>query len=114
MSAVAAFGRRLARGRAAARLLRGCGIDPHRYWLLYDLFGTLGARQEVSMLGADYSLRSAALLWFILSGLASVVLVVTASTPAAYLIFFLGLTASWGSPPSCSACTWSPRWPRTW
>ena len=93
MNAVAAFGRRLVRGRTGARLLARCDIDPHRYWLLYDLFGTLGARQEVSMLGADYSLRTAALLWFILSGLMSVVLVVTASSLAAYLIFFLGVTA---------------------
>ena len=93
MNAVAAFGRRLVRGRAAARLLRRCGIDPHRYWLLYDLFATLGARQEVTMLGADYSLRSAALLWFVLSGLLSVVLVVAGSSPAGYLLLFLGLTA---------------------
>ncbi len=93
MNAVAAFGRRLVRGRAAARLLARCGIDPHRYWLLYDLFGTLGARQEVTMLGADYSLRTAALLWFIFAGFMSVLLVVAGASPAGYLLAFLGLTA---------------------
>ena len=93
MNAVAGFGRRLVRGPVAARILARLGIDPARYWLLYDLFGTLGARQEVTMLGADYSLRSAALLWFILSGLVSVVLVVAGSSPADYLVLFLGLTA---------------------
>ena len=93
MTAVAAFGRRLARGPATGRILARLGIDPHRYWLLYDLFATLGARQEVSMLGTDYSLRSAALLWFIVSGLVSVVAVLAASSPAVYLVFFLGLTA---------------------
>ena len=93
MNAVAGFGRRLVRGPVAARILARLGIDPARYWLLYDLFGTLGTRQEVTMLGADYSLRSAALLWFILSGLVSVVLVVAGSSPADYLVLFLGLTA---------------------
>ena len=45
------------------------------------------------MLGTDYSLQAAALLWFILAGLVSVVAVLAASSPAVYLAFFLGLTA---------------------
>ena len=93
MNAVAAFGRRLVRGRAAARILTRLGIDPHRYWLLYDLFGTLGARQEVTLLGADYSLRTAALLMFVFSGVVSVLFVLGGPTPAGYLLVFLGLTA---------------------
>ena len=93
MNAVAALGRRLVRGPAGARILARLGVDPHRYWLVYDLFGTLGARQEVTLLGADYSLRTAALLSFFFSCLVSVFLVVAGSSPAGYLLFLLGLTA---------------------
>jgi len=93
VNAVAAFGRRLVRGPAATRVLARLGIDPHRYWLVYDLFGTLSARQEVTMLGADYSLRSAALLWFLLSGFVSLVAYVTGASPTGYLLFLLGITA---------------------
>ena len=93
MNAVAAFGRRLVRGPVAARTLARLGIDPHRYWLVYDLFGTLGARQEVTLLGADYSLRTAALLLFLFSSLVSVLLVLAGPSPVGYLLVFLGLTA---------------------
>ena len=93
MTPVAAFGRRLFRGRTAAWLLTRCGIDPRRYWLLFDLFATLGRRQEMAMLGADYSLRSAALLLFLLSVFGSVVGVLTGASPAGYLLFFVGFAA---------------------
>lgn len=93
MTALGEIGRRLFRGRAAARLLVWCGIDPHRYWLLFDLFATLGRRQEVALLGADYSLRSASLVWFFFSSLGSVVGVLTGASPAGYLLFFVALSA---------------------
>ena len=92
VTALGAAGRRLVRGRAAARTLARLGIDPPRFWLLFDLFATLGARQEVAMLGADYSLRSAALVLFVLSSVASLVGVATGASPAGYLLFFVGLT----------------------
>src|ERR1035441_2384171 len=42
------------RGPAVSRVLRRFGIDPHRYWLLVDLFGELTDRREMlGHLGRD-------------------------------------------------------------
>ena len=56
------------RGTAFAALLERCGIEPHRYWILVDLFQTLSKRQEVIRMGShNQSLRSVVILWFFLS-----------------------------------------------
>ena len=45
---------RYLRGPAVSRVLRRFGIDPHRYWLLVDLFGELTDRREMlGHLGRD-------------------------------------------------------------
>ncbi len=85
-------GRRL-RGRAFTRLLEGCGIQPRRYWLLVDLFRTLGNRGEVAQVGnQDYSLRVLVTFWFFLAGLISLVMAFTGTVPWWYLLVFLGIT----------------------
>ena len=93
MTAGATLGRRIVRSRAAARLLAGCGIDPQRYWLLFDLFATLGARQELAMLGTDCSLRTMALFWCLFSSLGSVAGILIGASPTGYLLAFVVLTA---------------------
>ena len=92
MTAVYAILRRFFRGAAVTRLLERCGIDPHRYWLLVDLFETLGARQELAGMGGYDSMRAVAILWFILSIIISLVMVAIGTAPATYLLAFLALT----------------------
>ncbi|MYD72143.1 MAG: hypothetical protein F4W89_15580 [Acidobacteria bacterium] len=84
--------RHLVRGPAVARLLERRGIDPRQYWVLVDLFETLGARQELMGLGSYDSVRFLAILWFILSAFISVVMAVTDAAPQTYLLIFLALT----------------------
>ena len=93
MTARGAFIRRLFRGPAFSRLLERCGIEPHRYWILVDLFETLGARLELAGMGDATSLRAVAAIWFILSSFIGVVMIATGSTPGTYLAVFLALTA---------------------
>ena len=61
MNAIMRALERYVRGPAVSRLLRRFGIDPHRYWLLIDLFGTLTERHEMGgHLGRDgISLKTA-------------------------------------------------------
>ena len=97
MSGLRAFARRLLHGPAFTALLERCGIDVRRFWLLVDLFEALGARQEVVGMSNDYSMRALMNIWFVLSTLASVpILIMVAGTGAPtgfYLAFFVGLTA---------------------
>ena len=92
MTALRAFIRRLLRGPAFSRLLERCGIEPRRYWILVDLFETLGARLELAGMGDATALRAVAVIWFILSSFISVVMIATGSTPGTYLAVFLALT----------------------
>ena len=92
MSGLRSLGRRLLHGPAFTGLLERCGIDVRRFWLLVDLFETLGARQEVVTMGNDYSMRGLMNIWFILSALGSVVAVAVGAAPGVYLAVFLGLT----------------------
>jgi len=93
MRVLGAFARRCFRGRTFTRLLEGCGIEPRRYWLLVDLFQTLGNRGEVARMGnQDYSLRFLVIFWFFLASLISLFMAFTGTAPQWYLLVFLGLT----------------------
>ena len=92
MTALRAILRRFFRGAAFARLLERCGVEPRRYWILVDLFETLGARQEVAGMGGYDSMRAVAILWFILSSIISLVMAASGSAPATYFVVFLALT----------------------
>jgi hypothetical protein len=89
-----AITRRL-RGPRASRLLEIGGIDPKRYWLLMDLFDELSERGEMlDQLGRNgVALRSAAWLYFAVSGLLSLLLVTTRTDLAEYSSTFLVFTA---------------------
>ena len=91
MSGLLALVRRFFHGRAFTALLVRCGIDVRRFWLLVDLFETLGARQEVVGLN-DYSMRGLMNIWFVLSAGISVFAVAIGASPGAYLALFLVLT----------------------
>ena len=60
-------------------LLRRFGIDPHRYWLLIDLFGELTDRREMlGHLGRDgISLKTAAVMYAVLAALISLIQVLS-------------------------------------
>ncbi len=96
MSGLRDLVRRLLHGPAFTALLERCGIDVRRFWLLVDLFETLGARQEVAGMSNDYSMRGLLNIWFVLSAIFSVPLVLmtagTGSPTGFYLAAFLGLT----------------------
>ncbi len=92
MTGLRSLGRRLLHGPAFTGLLERCGVDVRRFWLLVDLFETLGARQEVVGLGDDYSMRALMSVWFVLSALGSVVAAAIGAAPGVYLAVFLGLT----------------------
>ena len=91
MSGLRALFRRCLHGPAFTALLERCGIDVRRFWLLLDLFETLGARQEVVGLN-DYSMRGLMNIWFILSAGIGVLAAVTGASPGGYLVLFLALT----------------------
>ena len=93
MKVLDSIARRCFRGRAFTRLLESCGIEPRRYWLLVDLFQTLGNRGEVARMGnQDYSMRFLVILWFFMASLISLVMAVAGASPGYYLLVFLGLT----------------------
>ena len=93
MKDLGSIARRCFRGRAFTRLLESCGIEPRRYWLLVDLFQTLGNRGEVARMGNhDYSMRFLVILWFFMASLISLGMAVAGASPGYYLLLFLGLT----------------------
>ena len=93
MKVLGSIARRCFRGRAFTRLLESCGIEPRRYWLLVDLFQTLGNRGEVARMGNhDYSMRFLVILWFFMASLISLGMAVAGASPGYYLLLFLGLT----------------------
>lgn len=87
------IGRQFFRGTAFAALLDRCGIEPHRYWILVDLFQTLSKRQEVVRMGShNRSLRFVTIFWFILSSIISLLMAAGGASPGVYLLVFVGLT----------------------
>lgn len=88
-----AIGRRFFRGTAFTALLKRCGIEPHQYWILVDLFQTLSKRQEVVRMGShNQSLRFFTIFWFILSSIISLLMAVGGASSGVYLLIFVGLT----------------------
>ncbi len=92
MSGLRALVRRLLHGPAFTALLRRCGIDVRRFWVLVDLFETLGARQEVVGMSNDYSMRGLLNIWFVLSAGISVLAAAFGAAPGYYFAGFLALT----------------------
>ncbi|HWB97502.1 MAG TPA: hypothetical protein VG672_12385 [Bryobacteraceae bacterium] len=95
MNALVEAIRRFLRGPFVSRLLRRCAIDPVRYWLLMDLFGTLSERSEMmTQLGHDpVTLRITARIYFCLLGLLSLLLVFGQPPVALYFSIFLAMSA---------------------
>ena len=92
MTGLRALGRPLLHGPAFSGMLERCGVDVRRFWVLVDLFETLGARQEVVAMGNDYSMRGLMNIWFILSSGVSVLAALVGAPPGLYLAGFLVLT----------------------
>ena len=94
MNPLRAWLRRHLRGSVVSTLLRRCGIDPRRFWLLMDLFDQLAEHQEMtSDLGRnEISLRAPALLYAAMTAVLSLFLLATALPLREYLWTFLILT----------------------
>jgi hypothetical protein len=87
--------RRVLRGRAASRLLAGLGIDPKRYWLLMDLFGAMADHGEtMDQLGwSGSALKTLSLIYFLMTGVMTLMMAIARPAPMLYSATFLGLTA---------------------
>lgn len=80
--------------RMSASALGRLGIDPRQYWLLVDLFSTLGSRQEIAQLGGqEQSLRRATLFLFVFFGIFSGFMVFSEIPAILYFVAFLLMTA---------------------
>ena len=68
------------------------GVNPRHYWLLMDLFRQVSERREIlGQLGQDTgALKAVGLLYFGLSALMAVFLVVTQMDPLLYMAIFVG------------------------
>ena len=87
------IGRQFFRGTAFAALLERCGIEPHRYWILVDLFQTLSKRQEVIRMGShNQSLRHVVIPWFIMGIAVCLLMFANGASSGVYLLVFVGLT----------------------
>src|SRR5664280_505109 len=86
---------RYLRGPAVSRVLRRFGIDPHRYWLLVDLFGELTDRREMlGHLGRDgVGLKMVAGIYGLFTAALAAIQVLLAVPVATYFATFLGITA---------------------
>ena len=86
-------GARIFRGNAFASLLRRCGIEPRRYWLLVDLFDTLSQRQELARIGSrDHGTLLSMALFGLMAVAISFVLVAVGAPPSIFCLALTGLT----------------------
>jgi hypothetical protein len=95
MNAILEALQRYLRGPAVGRVLQSFGIDPHRYWLLIDLFGELTDRREMfGHLGRDgVSLKTAAFIYALLTAFLAGIQILFAAPVRIYFATFLGLSA---------------------
>jgi hypothetical protein len=83
------------RGPKFSRFLERLGINPKQYWLLTDLFNSIGQRREfMGQLGRDRdTLRWITILYGVVMGMTSLGLAATQPTSSLYLLLFVGMTA---------------------
>jgi hypothetical protein len=95
MKAILEAVQRWLRGPAVARVLQSFGIDPHRYWLLIDLFGELTDRREMlGHLGRDgISLKMIAGIYGLFTAVLAAIQVLLGVAMRTYFATFLGITA---------------------
>ena len=95
MKAILEALQRYLRGPAVSRVLRRFGIDPHRYWLLIDLFGELtGRREMLGHLGRDgVSLKMVAGIYGLFTAVLAAIQVLLGVAVRTYFATFLGITA---------------------
>jgi hypothetical protein len=86
---------RYLRGPAVSRVLRRFGIDPHRYWLLIDLFDEITDRREMlGHLGRDgVGLKMIAGIYGLFTAALAGIQVLLAVPVGTYFATFLGITA---------------------
>ncbi len=86
---------RRVRGPAASGLLSRLGVNPRQFWLLTDLFEELSDREEIlDQLGTSgVALKFLAYLYFALSALISVMLVLAQPSVASYSAFIASFNA---------------------
>lgn len=87
--------RRFIRGPQISRLLAAFNIEPRRYWLLMDLFANLSERGEMlDQLGRDgVALKTVSWLYFAMSALMSLLLLIANPPLVLYISNFLILTS---------------------
>src|ERR1035437_2980152 len=95
MKAILEALQRYLRGPAVSRVLCRFGIDPHRYWLLIDLFGELtGRREMLGHLGRDgVSLKMVAGIYGLFTAVLAAIQVLLGVAMRTYFATFLGITA---------------------
>jgi len=95
MNAILEALQRYLRGPAVSRVLCRFGIDPHRYWLLIDLFGELTDRREMlGHLGRDgISLKMIAIIYAVSTAFLAAIQTLLGVAVRTYVATFLGITA---------------------
>lgn len=86
-------GSRIFRGKPFAAMLRRCGIEPRKYWLLVDLFDTLSERQEIANMGShDYAMKHLMVFLCLMAAVLSLVLAGVGISPGIFCLILIGFT----------------------